>query len=66
MSESLLQDILKHSDDKRIRELATPRQANELNKSQQSLIRAMSNSGFTNAEIAEKLGVSVATVNKYK
>lgn len=66
VSESLLQDILKHADDERIRELATPRQTNELNKSQQSLIRSMSNSGFTNAEIAEKLGVSVATVNKYK
>lgn len=65
ISESKLQQILRHADDDRIKELATPRPTNTLTNAQQSLIRSMRNSDFTTAEIAERLGVSTSTVSKY-
>ena len=65
VSEHKLQQILRNSDEDRIRELATPRASTELSASQKALIRSLRNSDYTNAEIASRLGISPSTVSKY-
>lgn len=65
VSEHKLQQILRNSDEDRIRELATPRASTELTASQKALIRSLRNSDYTNAEIASRLGISPSTVSKY-
>ena len=65
ISDSVLSDILKHTDTDRIRELATPRAKTTLSTPKVNMIKSMRNSGYTNAEIAERLNISTTTVNNY-
>jgi DNA-binding NarL/FixJ family response regulator len=65
ISHTKLTQILKLSDKDRLRELATPRQTNELTEAQQNKIKALSTSGYTNSEIAQIMGRSTSTVSKY-
>lgn len=65
ISDNLLRSILDNADDDQIKQLAMPRQTSELSSTKQARIKAMSNSGFTTADIAEALGVSPSTVSKY-
>ena len=66
VSDSALSSMLKYMDSDDLRKRATPRATRELSSSKQSLIRTMKASGYTNDEIANRLGVSTSTVNKYK
>lgn len=65
ISENNLIKILNNTDIDVVRQKATPRQNKELSKAKVNTITMMNNRGYTRAEIAKKLGVSVSTVNKY-
>lgn len=65
ISENRLKKILDNTDIDVIRERATPRTSNELSKFKINTIKSMSASGYTNAEIAKKLGISTSSVAKY-
>lgn len=66
ISPSKLREILKNADSDKIKKLASPQvNTNALPKTKQNLIKSMATSGFTLEEIAERLGVSKATVFKY-
>ena len=47
-----------------VRQRATPRQTSTLSSSQIARIEAMYARGLTQAEIADQVGISTATVNK--
>ena len=66
ISDSTLSGMLKYMDSDDLRKRATPRASRELSSSKQALISSMKNSGYTNQEIADRLGVSTSTINKYK
>lgn len=65
ISHSKLEKIIKYVDDKRLKELAMPKQTSKLSASKVSRLKAMASSGYTTNEIAETLGVSTSTVAKY-
>lgn len=65
ISDNKLLSILNNADTKQIKQLAMPRKSNELSSSKQSLIKTMSASGYSLAEIAERLDISSTTVSKY-
>lgn len=65
ISENVLVQILRFADIDQVRSYATPRASTTLSGAKQARIRAMKNSGYTNSEIANALGVSVSTINKY-
>lgn len=65
ISDAKLERILKHTDTDEIRKRATPRATAQLSSSKQSLIRSLKASGYTNDDIAKRLGTSVSTVIKY-
>lgn len=58
-------EILSNSDQDRFKELALPKKTNELSDVQINRIKAMIASGYTNKEIAQRIGVSTSTVSKY-
>jgi hypothetical protein len=62
ISTNKLQQILANSDLDRIKELATPRLREEITLHDRDRARSMAESGYTQAEIADALGVSVSTV----
>lgn len=64
VSENLLTEVLRNADSDRVRELATPRQVKRgLLPSQVALIKTMQDRGYTREEIAERMSVSVGTIN---
>lgn len=65
ISENQLKQILNHVDIDKLRERATPRAKTSLSSAKVSMINSMRSSGYSNAEIAERLGVSTSTVSKY-
>lgn len=66
ISDNKLMNILKYANADRVRELATPRNRTQgLSAAQISRIQTLSSSGFTNDDIAKRLGISASTVVKY-
>lgn len=65
ISDTTLSEILRYAEPKTVRERATPRRTTPLSDARISRIKAMANSGHTNAEIAEALGISTSAVSKY-
>ena len=65
ISDNKLTQILRYADADRVRELAMPRTTTQLSTAKINKAKAMANSGFTNAEIAESLGISTSAVSKY-
>ena len=65
ISDTTLSEILRYAEPKTVRERATPRITTQLSDARISRIKAMANSGHTNAEIAEALGISTSAVSKY-
>lgn len=65
VSENTLNKALKYTDIDKIREYATPKSSKTLSQTKIDKIHALQNSGYTNADIAEALGVSTSTVQKY-
>ena len=64
ITETKLKQILNNADIKELRQRATPKAARTLSSNQMSRIKALSNSNYTLAQIAEKMGVSTSTVSK--
>lgn len=65
ISDSKLTKILRYSDADEIRQRATPKTVTTLSTAKINKIQSMKSSGFTNAQIAESIGVSTSTVSKY-
>lgn len=65
ISDTTLSEILRYTDPKTVRERATPRATTQLSQARINRIKALANSGHTNAEIAEALGISTSAVSKY-
>ena len=65
ISDTTLSEILRYAEPKTVRERATPRRTTQLSDARVSRIKAMANSGHTNSEIAEALGISTSAVSKY-
>ena len=65
VSENVLERILQNADIDSLRSKATPRNNSTLSNAKLNKLQAMKASGYTNAEIAEALGVSASTVSKY-
>ena len=64
ITDTTLTKILKYADEKQVRQLATPKASTALSAAKIAKAQAMRSSGYTNAEIADALGVSVSTVSK--
>lgn len=65
LSENVLSQILRYADIDQVRAYATPRTTTTLSEGKQARIQAMRASGYTTSEIAEAVGVSSSTVQKY-
>lgn len=66
ISPTKLRKILNKVDDERLTQLSTPLKNKEvLSSARITRMKTLSNAGFTNAEIADDMGVSVSTVIKY-
>ncbi len=63
ISSNKLQQILANSDKKTLRSFAMPKTRKSLSNSQISLAKSMENSGYTLADIADRLGVSTSTIS---
>ena len=64
ISDTTLKEILRYADPDVVRERATPRTRTEVSEARANRIRAMANSGHTNAEIADALGISPSAVSR--
>lgn len=64
ISPSKLKDILNNTDLDRVKELATPRSSEVLTNAKASRAREMLASGYTQAEVASAIGVSVSTLQR--
>lgn len=64
ISNHMLEEILKNADLNRIKELATPRVNVVMTSTKKSRAMGMLASGYTQAEVANALGVSVSTIMK--
>ena len=65
ISDNTLWKILKYTDIDSVRERATPRSNKGITESKIQRIKALKDSGYSNNEIAKRLGISTGTVNKY-
>lgn len=64
ISDTKLKKILDNTDQDKFKQRATPRDSKVLSTSRKQLAVTMANNNFTNADIAERLGVSPSTVSK--
>ena len=65
ISDTTLKEILRYADPDVVRARATPRASTQLSEARINRIKAMANSGCTNAEIADALNISSSVVSKY-
>lgn len=65
ISDNLLTKILNNADIDVIRQKATPKAAKTLSPAQLGLMKTMQSSGYTNDEIAKRLGISTSMLVKY-
>lgn len=63
-SQSKWEEIVYNAEPKRLRELATPKQINKLSSPKLTRARILLDKGYTQAEVAEQMGVSVSTLNE--
>lgn len=64
ISTNKLKKILDNADMDKVKQLATPRTNNKINTQTINRIKTLKANGYTNAEIANKLGISTSTVIK--
>ncbi len=64
MSSNMLEQVLNNTDLDVVRKYATPRTANSVSPSKLARIKAMSGMGYTQAEIADHLGISTSMVSE--
>lgn len=65
ISTTKLKSIINNADMDTVKQLAMPRSTKQLSQAKINHIATLRASGYTNAQIAEKLGVSTSTVFKY-
>ena len=65
ITDNKLAQMLERTDIDKLRERAMPRQSKQLSDAKVAKLKAMSQSGYTNEQIATTLGVSTSTVIKY-
>ena len=65
ISDTKLSNILRYADPDVVRERSMSRTTTQLSTAKQNKIATMNASGYTIAQIAEKLGVSTSTISKY-
>ena len=65
ISPNQLKKIMNNANMETVKKLATPRTNSELPQAKVNRISSLSASGYTTAEIANKLGISTSTVQKY-
>lgn len=65
ISDTKLKQVLRYTDQDKIRERAMPRTTTTLSQPKQNRIKNMNASGYTIAQIAKAIGVSTSTVSKY-
>ena len=63
--ENTLSRIIRYADPDELRERATPRNFKVVSDAKIAKIKAMKASNYTNAQIADSLGISASTVSKY-
>lgn len=64
ISHSMLEDLMNYSNMDRVRQLAQPRTHKGLSTAKRARVRAMAANGYSQADIASALGVSVASVQE--
>lgn len=64
VSTTKLKAILNNTDMDKVKKYASPKNVT-ISSSKVNIMKAMARSGYTNAEIAERVGVSTSTVQKY-
>lgn len=64
ISTNKLKKILDNADMDKVKQLATPKSSNKVNTQTISRIKTLKANGYTNSEIANKLGISTSTVIK--
>lgn len=64
ISDTRLQQILRYADIGAVRQLATPRAPTGMTTSAKSLARQLLKAGYPQSVVAERVGVSVSTLNK--
>mgnify|MGYP006384171473 FL=1 len=64
ISNHKLTEIIRHTDEKALKALATPRTTTGLTANQKARANNMAKLGYTVAEVATALGVSTSTLNK--
>lgn len=65
ISDTKLSKILQYADPDDVRQRATPRATTQLSSAKVNKIKSMAKSGYTNAEIAESMGISTSVVSGY-
>ena len=65
ITETTLKRILNNMETDELRKRATPKASKELSEAKIAQIRARINSGYTQTEIAEEMGLSTSTIRKY-
>lgn len=65
ISTSKLKTIINNADMDKVKQLAMPRSTKQLSQAKINHMATLRASGYTNAQIAQKLGVSTSTVIKY-
>lgn len=65
VSDSKLMEILRYADMDIVKQKAMPKKTSTLPIAKINKIKAMANSGYTNAEIAKAMGISVSSVSGY-
>lgn len=64
ISANRLREILQYADPDRVRELATPRKKEKLPSWAIARAKSLMNAGYTNAEVADALGISTSTLSE--
>lgn len=64
VSPTMFKELLNNADMDKVRDRAMPKQKATVSATTKSRIKAYANSGFTQAEIADALGLSESTINK--
>ena len=64
MSKNTLQQIIQNANPDRVKQLATPKQGVAMSASLIARAKSMLNRGYTQAEVADRLGVSVDTLKR--
>lgn len=64
ISNTRLRRVLNNADPKQVKQLATPRRTVLMSSAKTARARSMANSGYTQAEIADALGVSLTTLKE--